>query len=323
MGNVLVVAELFESKVRKSTNAAITFARDAAAATGGSFSILAMGSGIDAAAKELAAYGAEKVLQADDASLGAYICEAFSPTVAKAATDGGFQVVVAAANAFDKDLLPRVAERLSAGMASDIAGFEAEGGKLTYERPTYAGNVVAHMQVTTDVELVTVRQAEFDLAEPSGGDSPIEKIGVEANTVAGKELASFEKVESERPDLTEARVVVSGGRGLKSEENFKILEQLTDLLGGALGATRAAVDAGFVPNDLQVGQTGKIVAPDLYVAVGLSGALQHLAGMKGSKVIVAINKDDEAPIFSIADYGLVTDLFQAVPAMIEDLKASR
>ena len=320
MGNVLIVAELFESKVRKSTLSAITFAREAAGFLGGNYSILALGASIDAAANELAGFGAEKVLVADDTSLAGYFCEAYAPTVSKVAADGGYEVVVATASNFGKDLMPRVAARLAAGMATDIAGVSHEGGKLVYKRPTYAGNVTAYMQVETPVQVVSVRQTEFDAAAPSGNASPVEKVGIEPCSVTGKTLSGFEKVVSARPDLTEARVVVSGGRGLKNADNFKMLEQLTDLLGGALGATRAAVDAGFVPNDLQVGQTGKIVAPELYVAVGLSGALQHLAGMKGSKTIVAINKDDEAPIFTVADYGLVADLFQVVPAMIEDLK---
>lgn len=321
MGNVLVVAELFESKVRKSTLAAITFAKRAAEALGGSYSIIALGSGIGSAAAELATFGAAKVFAADSGALKDYLCETYAPTVAKVAAAGGFAIVAAPASNFGKDLMPRVAQKLSAGMASDISGFEAQGGALIYRRPMYAGNVIGHMKVETPVAAVTVRQTEFDAATPSGGASPIENVGVEPPAVAGKSLVAFEKVVSARPDLTEARVVVSGGRGLKAAENFKMLEQLTDLLGGALGATRAAVDAGFVPNDLQVGQTGKIVAPELYIAVGVSGALQHLAGMKGSRVIVAINKDEEAPIFSVADYGIVGDLFSVVPEMINAIKA--
>ncbi len=320
MGNVLVVAELFEGKVRKSTFSAITFARKAAELTDGTYSILALGSGIDDAVAELAKYGAETVYKADGDELGSYICEAYAPTVAQVVEDNDFQIVAAAAGAFGKDLLPRVAQKLEAGVASDITGVEEGDDKLVYQRPMYAGNVVAYMQIDTDVEVVTVRQTDFDASEPTGDESTVEDVDVEDNPVEGKELVEFQKVESARPDLSEARVVVSGGRGLKSAENFKMLEELTDLLGGALGATRAAVDAGFVPNDLQVGQTGKIVAPELYIAVGLSGALQHLAGMKGSKVIVAINKDEEAPIFSVADYGLVADLFNVVPEVIESIK---
>jgi electron transfer flavoprotein alpha subunit len=320
MGNILVVAELFESKVRKSTLAAITFAKDAAEALDGTFSILAMGNGIDEAVSELATYGAETVYKAEGDSVESYICEAYAPTISKVAEDNDFEVVVAPASNFGKDLMPRVAQRLSAGMASDISGFETDDGALVYKRPMYAGNVIGFMKVETDVAVVTVRQTEFDAATAGGGESSIEDLDIEEASVEGKELVDFEKVVSARPDLTEARVVVSGGRGLKNAENFKMLEELTDTLGGALGATRAAVDAGFCPNDLQVGQTGKIVAPELYIAVGLSGALQHLAGMKGSRVIVAINKDEEAPIFSISDFGLVADLFNVVPEMLEELK---
>lgn len=320
MGNILVVAELFESNVRKSTLAAVTFAKDAAEALDGTFSILALGSGIDDAVSDLAKYGAETIYKADGDSLKSYICEVYAPTISKVAEDNDFEIVVAPASNFGKDLMPRVAQRLSAGMASDISGFETDDGALVYKRPMFAGNVIGFMKVETDVAVVTVRQTEFDAAAPTGGESSIEDVDVEDSSVDGKELVDFEKVVSARPDLNEARVVVSGGRGLKSAENFKMLEELTDVLGGALGATRAAVDAGFCPNDLQVGQTGKIVAPDLYIAVGLSGALQHLAGMKGSRVIVAINKDEEAPIFSVADFGLVADLFNVVPEMLEDLK---
>jgi electron transfer flavoprotein alpha subunit len=320
MGNVLVVAELFEGKFRKSTLSAVTFAKKAAEILDGSFSILAMGSDIGDAAAELAKFGAETVYKVDDQALASYICEAYAPTVSKVAEDNDFQIVVAAASAFGKDLLPRVAQRLEAGVASDIVGLEEGDDKIVYKRPMFAGNVVAFMQIDTEREVVTVRQTDFDAAEPVDDESSIEDVDVEDCSVEGKELADFHKVVSARPDLSEARVVVSGGRGLKSAENFKMLEELTDLLGGALGATRAAVDAGFVSNDLQVGQTGKIVAPDLYFAVGLSGALQHLAGMKGSKVIVAVNKDEEAPIFTVADYGLVADLFNVVPEMIESVK---
>jgi len=197
-----------------------------------------------------------------------------------------------------------------------------EGDKLTYTRPMYAGNVMGKVQVLTDVEVVTVRQTEFAPFEPADGASPVEPVDVpEPEGVLGQiSFDKFEKSVSERPDLAEAGVVVSGGRGLKAKENFKLIEDLADLLGGAVGATRAAVDAGFIHNDFQVGQTGKIVAPDLYFAVGLSGALQHVAGMKSSKTIVAVNKDEEAPIFQVSDYGIVADLFKVMPDLIEQIK---
>jgi len=317
MPNVLVMAELFEGKVRKGSLSAITFAKQAAAIVGGGFDILVLGPGAKAAAATMAKYGAGKVLAGDP---GEYLAEAYAPVVAKNAA--GYAVVCATATTLGKDLLPRVAEHLKAGMASDVSKVVDEGG-LAFVRPMYAGNVLAHVKVKTATAVVTVRQTEFEAAAEGGGASPVaDAVGAPPEAAGARVAAAgFEKVVSARPELTDARVIVSGGRGLKSGEGFqKFIEPLADLLHGAVGATRAAVDAGFVANDLQVGQTGKIVAPQLYIAVGLSGALQHLAGMKGSKVIVAINKDPEAPIFSVADYGLVADLFQAVPALTAELK---
>ena len=221
--------------------------------------------------------------------------------------------------------MPRVAAKIGAGVASDISAVAVEDGTLHYTRPMYAGNVFGTMTVTPDVQVVTVRQTEFDAATESGGSSDTEEVDVaDATEAAGRiEFVSIETVKSERPELTEADVVVSGGRSLKSAENFEnVLEPLVDALGAAMGASRAAVDAGYVPNDLQIGQTGKVVAPKLYVAVGISGAIQHLAGMKGSKTIVAINKDKEAPIAQVADYFLVADLFDAVPALTDAVKSA-
>ena len=316
MANVLVIAELFEGKVRKGSLSAITFAQQAAAMVGGGYDILAAGPGAKAAAATLTGYGAESVLAAE---LPDYLAEAYAPVVAGAGK--AYKIVCGTATTFGKDLLPQVAEHLKAGMASDVAKVYDDGGP-TYVRPMYAGNVLAHVKVKTPIQVVTVRQTEFEAAAAGAGASPIKDAAAATPTAAAArvKVAGFEKVVSARPELTDARVIVSGGRGLKSGENFKLVEALADLLHGAVGATRAAVDAGFVANDLQVGQTGKIVAPQLYIAVGLSGALQHLAGMKGSKVIVAINKDPEAPIFSVADYGLVADLFQAVPALTDQIK---
>ncbi|MBN1772812.1 MAG: electron transfer flavoprotein subunit alpha/FixB family protein [Deltaproteobacteria bacterium] len=316
MANVLVIAELFEGKVRKGSLSAITFAQQAAPMVGGGYDILVAGVGAKAAAATMAGYGAESVLAAE---LPDYVAEVYAPVVAEAGK--AHKIVCATATTFGKDLLPQVAEYLKAGMASEVVKVYNEGGPA-YVRPMYAGNVLAHVKVKTPIQVVTVRQTEFEAAAAGAGASPVKDVAAVPAAAAGArvKMAGFEKVVSARPELTDARVIVSGGRGLKSGENFKIVEALADLLHGAVGATRAAVDAGFVPNDLQVGQTGKIVAPQLYIAVGLSGALQHLAGMKGSKVIVAINKDPEAPIFSVADYGLVADLFQAVPALTEQIK---
>ncbi len=319
MAGTLVVAELAEGKAKRTTHSAITFAKQ----LGSPFAILAIGAGAAGAAKELAAFGAQKVIAVDDAALAAYVCEKFAPTVAAVAKAGGYDTIAFTASTFGKDLAPRVAAKLGAGYAPDINQVKVDGGKRRYRRPQYAGNAFGWMEVTTPVQVVSVRQTEFSAAEPAGGASPVETAprAPDDASAARVEFLKVESGKSERPDLGEARVVVSGGRSLK--EQFKqVLEPLADALGAAIGASRAACDAGYAPAELQVGQTGRTVAPQLYVAVGISGAIQHIAGMKGSKVIVAINKDPDAPIFQIADYGLVQDLFVAVPDMVKELKAA-
>jgi len=319
MANVLVVAEFSEGKLKKTTHSAVTFAKTVAKASGGSFAILLIGTGANAAAGELTGFGASKVLTADDPSLGDYVAERYAPVVV--AAQAGFDVVVSAASAFGKDLMPRVAAALQAGYATDISAVRVEGGKLIYKRPMFAGNAYGHCEISTPIQVVSVRQSEFAPAQPSGGASPIQTVTSPAPSGAAErvQFVSFDQVKNERPELTEAPVVVSGGRALK--ERFKdVLDPLADVLGAAVGASRAACDAGYASSDLQVGQTGKIVAPKLYIAIGISGAIQHLAGMKGSKTIVAINKDAEAPIFQVADYGLVADLFTAVPELVTELK---
>ena len=320
MSDALVIAELSEDgKLKKSTLSAITFAQRALPALGGSFSILVLGASPAAAASELTGYGAAKVLTCADPAFAQYTAEQFTATVA--AVGKGFGLIVATATSFGKDLLPRVAARLDAAYAGDCAGVQAEGGKLVYKRPMFAGNAYGYCTLGTPIQVATARQSELDAAAPSGGSSPIESVAkVAPAAAAGRvEFVSLEAVKSARPELGEARVIVSGGRALK-DKFMEVLEPLADALGAALGASRAAVDAGYAPGDFQVGQTGKIVAPQLYVAIGISGAIQHIAGMKGSKVIVAINKDPEAPIFQLADYGLVADLFTAVPALLTELK---
>ena len=321
MTDVLVVAELMDGGLRKTTLSAISAARTIAQGTGGSFDVLAIGEGSKKAAQEAGAFGARKVLASEIA--GGYRAEAYAATVAAAGKNYG--VVLTTASTYGKDLLPRVAAKLGAGVASDISKVIVEGGKVQYKRPVYAGNVYATLEVTTPIQAVSVRQSEFETAAESGGSSPVEEFAVVADPAASKiEFVSIEQVKSTRPDLAEASVVVSGGRALKTAENFKtVLEPLVDAFGAAMGASRAACDAGLVPNDLQVGQTGKVVAPKLYVAVGISGAIQHLAGMKGSKYIVAINKDKEAPIAQVADYFLVADLFKAVPELTEAVKKAK
>ena len=317
MTDILVVGEILEGDLRKNTLSAVRFAKEVAEGTSGAYDILMIGDGAEAAGNTAASYGARKVLTAQID--GGYLAERYSPTVAEVAKAGGYGVVVAAAGTTGKDLMPRVAARLGAGLASDIASVEV-GDTLVYRRPMYAGNIFGYCTVKSDIQLVTVRQTEFEAAE-EGGSSPVESVDVVEDDVASKiEFVSVEGQKSERPELTEADIVISGGRALKSAENFEsVLEPLVDAFGAAMGASRAACDAGYVPNDLQVGQTGKVVAPKLYVAVGISGAIQHLAGMKGSKTIVAINKDKEAPIAQVADYFLVADLFDAVPALTAEI----
>jgi electron transfer flavoprotein alpha subunit len=300
----------------------VTFARMAAVALGGTYSILLFGAGVSGAADEAAQLGAAKVLVADDAGLTHYLAERYAPTVAAVAK--AFAVVVGTASAYGKDLLPRVAGRLAAGYAGDISEVLASGGALTYKRPMFAGNAYGICKIVTPIQVVTVRQSAFTAAEPAGGASTVEKVAVAppAGAADRVEFVSLDEVKNNRPELTEARVVVSGGRALKEKFN-EVLAPLADVFGAALGASRAACDAGYAPSDLQVGQTGKVVAPSLYFAIGISGAIQHLAGMKGSKVIVAINKDGDAPIFQVADYGLVADLFPSVPELVTRIKAAR
>jgi electron transfer flavoprotein alpha subunit len=318
VGNVLVFAEHHKGKFPKSTLIALQAGKEAASKLGGSCIATVLGSGVDAAANEISGYGASKVIAVDDAALANYLADAYAVTLEQLIKANDVSLLVATSTAVGKDLLPRVAARLGVSMATDVVAINADG---TFKRPMYAGNALATVSLDGPVKVISVRGTAFDAAQP-GGQAPVEKFSVSLDTAAKQmQFVSFNEIKSDRPQLTEARIVVSGGRGLKSGENFTTyLEPLVDALGAAMGASRAAVDAGFVPNDLQVGQTGKVVAPELYFAVGISGAIQHLAGMKDSKVIVAINKDPEAPIFNVADYGLVADLFKAVPELTEEVK---
>jgi electron transfer flavoprotein alpha subunit len=319
MVGTLVIAELSAGKPRKTTYSAISFARQ----VGAPFSVLVLGASAIDAARELVAFGAQRILACDDPALASYVCERYAPTVARVAKEGGYDTVVVTSSAFGRDLAPRVAAKLGAGYAPDIQLVRLEGSKRRYRRPMYAGNAFGWLEISTAVHVVSVRQTEFAAAEPSGGTSPIESVARAADDAAAArvDFLALEADKSERPDLGEARVVVSGGRALK-EQFAQVLQPLADALGAAIGASRAACDAGYAPAELQVGQTGRTVAPQLYVAVGISGAIQHIAGMKGSKVIVAINKDPDAPIFQIADYGLVADLFVAVPELVSELRRS-
>ena len=300
--SILVVAELNEGKMTPATLSTVT----AATKIGGDIHLLFAGPGSHVESVQ----GVSKNLTCDDKALCHHLAENLAPFVAKVAKDGGYSHVLAPATSFGKNVLPRVAALLDVQQISDIISVVSAD---TFVRPIYAGNALATVQSGDAVKVITVRGTGFDKAT-LGGSAATESVAGTGDTGLSS-FASAELSKSERPELTAARIVVSGGRGLGSGDNFKIIEALADKLGAAVGASRAAVDAGFVPNDYQVGQTGKVVAPDLYIAVGISGAIQHLAGMKDSKTIVAINKDGEAPIFQIADYGLVGDLFTVVPEL--------
>jgi electron transfer flavoprotein alpha subunit len=318
MAKVLVYIEHAHGKVLKSSLVAVHAGLEAAKKDGGDVAAVVLGAGVDAVASEIAGYGVKHVLVVDDARVKDYVADVYAKAVAHVAKDKGAAVVVAAATAQGKDFFPRVAHHLDAGMASDVTALNDDG---TITRPTCAGNVMATVSIETPVKVVTVRTTAYEPVAKAGAAAGVEKVALPADVTGKMRFVSFAETKSDRPALGDASIVVSGGRGLKSGENFTtVLEPLVDALGAAMGASRAAVDAGFVPNDLQVGQTGKVVAPQLYIAVGISGAIQHLAGMKDSKVIVAINKDADAPIYSVADYGLVADLFKAVPEMTDEVK---
>ena len=305
----LVIAEHDNASLKASTLNTVT----AAVQCSNEVHILIAGHDCDAAAAAAAQItGVTKVLIAEGAQFADGLAENIAEQALALATN--YTHVLAPATAYGKNILPRVAARLDVGQISEITKVDSPD---TFERPIYAGNAIATVQSIVAIKVITVRATGFDAAA-TGGSAAIEKITAVADS--GKSaFVSRELAKSDRPELTAAKIIVSGGRGMGSAENFKILEPLADKLGAAMGASRAAVDAGYVPNDWQVGQTGKIVAPQLYIAVGISGAIQHLAGMKDSKTIVAINKDAEAPIFSVADYGLVGDLFEAVPALVQEL----
>lgn len=308
--SVLIIAEHDNATLKAGTLSAVT----AAQAIGQDITILVAGSGSAAVADAAAAVaGVSKVLHADNAAYAHQLPENVAALVAEIGS--GYSHILAAATTTGKNILPRVAALLGVAQISDAIEVKSPD---TFVRPIYAGNALATVQSSDAVKVVSIRSTAFAEAPATGGSAPIEAVSV----VKDLGLSSFVNEElsvSERPELTAASVVISGGRGMQSGENFALLEKVADKLGAAIGASRAAVDAGFVPNDMQVGQTGKIVAPELYIAVGISGAIQHLAGMKDSKVIVAINKDEEAPIFQVADYALVDDLFKVLPELAEKL----
>ncbi|NJN51501.1 MAG: electron transfer flavoprotein subunit alpha/FixB family protein [Gammaproteobacteria bacterium] len=308
--SILVVAE-HDNKALKPVTLNVLAA---AAAIGGDIDVLVAGEGCEAVAKQAAsAAGVRKALLADGAAYGHQLAENVAALVAEVGAK--YQHVLAAHTTTGKNFLPRVAALLDVAQVSDIIEVVAPD---TFKRPIYAGNAIATVKSADAIKVVSVRGTGFDPVAAEGGSGAVEAVGA-VHDLAISSFVSEEIAKSERPELTAARIVISGGRGMQNGDNFKLLDGIADKLGAAIGASRAAVDAGFVPNDMQVGQTGKIVAPDLYIAVGISGAIQHLAGMKDSKVIVAINKDADAPIFQVADYGLVADLFQALPELEKQL----
>ncbi|WP_105104087.1 electron transfer flavoprotein subunit alpha/FixB family protein [Microbulbifer pacificus] len=304
--SILVIAEHDNAELKGATLNTVA----AAKAIGGDVDVLVAGSGCGAVAEAAAKVeGVSKVLVADNAAYEHQLAE----NVAKLVADLGknYSHVLAPATTTGKNMLPRAAALLDVQPLSDIIAVESPD---TFKRPVYAGNVIATVQSSDAIKVASVRTTAFDPVAAEGGSAAVESVDIVDDAGLSK-FVGEELAKSDRPELTAARVVISGGRGMQNGDNFELLYKVADKLGAAVGASRAAVDAGFVPNDMQVGQTGKIVAPDLYIAVGISGAIQHLAGMKDSKVIVAINKDEEAPIFSVADYGLVADLFDAVPEL--------
>lgn len=307
---ILVIAEHDNAGIKPATLNTVA----AAQKIGGDIHVLVAGANCaNAAAQAANIAGVSKVLKADDASLEHGLAENVAPVIVELAAN--YSHILAPSTTFGKNVLPRAAALLDVQQISDISAvIDAD----TFERPIYAGNAIATVKSSDAKKLITVRGTGFDAVASEGGHAPVEDAPVKGDTGLSS-FVSAEVSKSDRPELTAAKIVVSGGRAMGSAEGFKIIEALADKLGAAIGASRAAVDAGYVPNDYQVGQTGKIVAPELYIAIGISGAIQHLAGMKDSKVIVAINKDEEAPIFGIADYGLVGDLFTIVPELTEKL----
>lgn len=317
--NILAVAELRDNKFKKSSFETTQAARQVADQLGGSLAVLVAGSGVGEIASELGSYGASRVLVVDDPALARHSSTAIAKIIADVATKQGSTIVIMPASAMGKDIAPRVSVKLHAGLASDCIALKVEGGEIVATRPIYAGKALLDVTVTSTTKVFTLRPNVFT-AKPSQGTATIERIEI---PISEKDLATVVtdvRVAAGRPDVTEADIVVSGGRGMKGPEHFHLIEELADVLGAGVGASRAVVDAGWRPHDEQVGQTGKTVSPSMYVACGISGAVQHLAGMSSSKYIVAINKDKDAPIFQVADYGIVGDVFEVLPALTGHLK---
>ncbi|PTX91206.1 electron transfer flavoprotein subunit alpha/FixB family protein [Opitutus sp. ER46] len=320
--NLLIVAEISRGQLKLATGAAIGFARQVCAAGAHTFDVLLLGSDVGGLVPSVASYGASAVLIAAAPALAEPLADRYADVIAQVARERNTSVVVAAASTFSKDVLPRAAALLDAGMLSDVIGVDASAEEPVFRRVMHAGNVVATVRLAGAVKVLTVRSSAFPTPEKSSATSPAVPVTIDVAALpSGIEFISREEKGAGRPDPTEARIVVSGGRALKNAEDFeRLVGGLADTLGAAVGSSRALVDAGITSNALQIGQTGKVVAPELYLAVGISGAIQHVAGMKDAKVIAAINKDPDAPIFAVADYGLVADVYEAVPQIISRLK---
>jgi electron transfer flavoprotein alpha subunit len=314
MATILTFAEQRDGKLRRASLEAVSEARRLAGALGATVTAVVVGPGSEAHAGELAAYGADGVRVFDDAALGTYSTEAYARALAQAIADTRPSVVLVPFTAMGKDLAPRVAAKVGAGLASDCVELQAKGGRLVARRPVYAGKAYATVEWAGEPQMATLRPNVFPLGQPDASrKAEIVRAAVDASARA--RLTGVKATTQGKVQLTEAQVIVSGGRGLKGAEHFHLVEALAEAMGAAVGASRAIVDAGWVDHQLQVGQTGKTVSPALYVACGISGAIQHLAGMSSSKTIVAINKDPDAPIFKVADYGILGDVFEVLPKL--------
>lgn len=320
MSKILAFVESRENKIKNSGFETASTALKLANDIGAEAEVLLIGSNLSSAASELGAYGIKKVLMAEDAKLEKYSTTAYSKIVAEMAKQRGADILILSASAMGKDISPRVSAKLEAGLIADCTEIKADGGNITATRPVYAGKAFIEVKVTSPVKIFTLRPNVFKAEKIDGVTAATEKIDIPLNDTDFAVQVKEVVVSNEKLDVTEADVVVSGGRGLKGPENFFLVEDLAKVLGGAAGASRAIVDAGWRPHSDQVGQTGKTVSPSLYIAVGISGAIQHLAGMSSSKCIVAINKDKDAPIFQIADYGIVADALEIMPALTEEFK---
>jgi electron transfer flavoprotein alpha subunit len=316
---ILAFAEQRENKFRKSSFETVYAAGNIASQLGGELVALVVGSGVVSIAGELGTYGARRVIAVDDPALARHANAAYAKVIAEIAKREGATFVFIPASQMGKDIAPRVAAKLDAGLASDCTALKVEGSNVIATRPVYAGKALLDVEVTTPIKVFTLRPNVFT-AVPNAVAPSVETTTVALQPADFTTVVKETKVASGRPDVTEADIIVSGGRGLKGPENWHLIENLADVLGAAVGASRAVVDAGWRPHDEQVGQTGKTVAPTMYIACGISGAVQHLAGMSSSKYIVAINKDKDAPIFQVADYGIVGDVFEVLPALTAELK---